>query len=81
MSKTITHEDWLTALLAAQAKNDKGWSSQEWARHMGVSVKTALERIRLASRKGWVVVGKRSITSLDGRQTYAPVYTIKEPRK
>ena len=80
MTATIRHEDWLAALLAAQAKNDGGLTSQEWAERMKCSHKTALERIRKANAKGWVTVGRRSIITLDGRQAYAPVYTIKQPR-
>ena len=79
-SPTIHADEWLSALLAAQAKNDGGLSAQEWAERMKCSHKTALERIRKANAQGWVTVGRRSITTLDGRQAYAPVYTIKQPR-
>lgn len=79
MTPTITHEDWLSALLAAQAKNDSGLTAGEWAERMKCSHKTALTYIKKAHAQGWVVVGKRSGYTLDGRQCYAPVYTIKKP--
>lgn len=79
-SPTIHADEWLSALLAAQAKNDAGSTAQEWASRLKCSHKTALEHIKKAHAKGWVIVGKRSSMSIDGRNTFTPVYTIKQPR-
>ena len=79
-SPTIHADEWLSALLAAQAKNDGGLTAMEWATRLKCSHKTALERIKQAHAKGWVAVGRRSSMSLDGRNTFTPVYTIKQPR-
>lgn len=79
VSPSIHADEWLSALLAAQAKNDGGQTAQEWAAQMKCSHKTALERIKQAAARGWVVVGRRSSMSIDGRNTFTPVYTIKKP--
>ena len=77
-SPTIHADEWLSALLSAQAKNDSGLTATEWADRMKCSPKTALAYIKKAAAKGWVVVGKRSAMTLDGRQCFSPVYTIKQ---
>ena len=79
VKKTTIHEDeWLAELLASQKHNDKGMTKWELAAAWGCSERTALTRIKLAARKGLLVVGFRTETRVDGVPCKVPVYTFRK---
>lgn len=79
MSETIQHEEWLAALIAAQAKNDNGLTSGEWSERLGFTNRRALEYLQRAAARGWVSVGRRTVYRIDGVPTTVPVYTVRQP--
>jgi hypothetical protein len=77
---TISVDEWLAELARLSARSDDGLTSMEWADKMGVSNSLALARLKEAQRAGWLRMGRRSTTSLDGKPTMTPVYQIIKPK-
>lgn len=75
----ISVTEWLVELARLSDRSDDGLTSEEWAEHMGVSVKTTLIRLAAANRAGWLRSGRRVIVRLDGVKSRAPVYRIVKP--
>ncbi len=80
MPERIDRSEWLAELSRLTAKSDDGLTARELAEAWGVSLRTTLERLRLAHRRGWVTVGRRTVGSMDGKQQPVPVYVVKAPR-
>lgn len=76
-----TADDWLTELARLSASNDKGHTSREWAKLIGVSKDTFQERLREAKALGWVRVGIRTGVDVAGRRRQDYVYWIEKPKK
>jgi hypothetical protein len=81
MAKPITTTEWLDELARLSARSDEGLTAAEWSEAMGVGTRTVLMRLQLAQKSGWLRVGKRTGTSLDGRVKVSPVYQIVRPMK
>jgi len=77
----IEPQAWIDALASASKKHDVGMSSNELAEVWGVTVKTAVDRIKRLHRMGWVKVGQRDGMSISGRRCVFPVYAIAAPTK
>ncbi len=80
MSGGITSTEWLAELQRLSERSDEGLTTLEWAEQMGVGLNCARQRLRAAQLSGWVIVGKRSTTRLDGKPTLIPVYRIVKPK-
>lgn len=77
----ITVDEWMAELAAlSPAKDDDGLTMAEWAAKLGVSVRVANMRLRLAMDAGILRRGERSFQRLDGRPCTIPVYRIEKPR-
>lgn len=80
MSKAVIREDeWLAELERLSRKNDAGQTAKEMAKATGQSVACILARLGMAKKMGWLTMGHRTETRLDGRPFPAPVYTIRKP--
>lgn len=80
-SRVPTADDWLTELARLSASNDKGHTSKEWAKMLGVCRDTFLARLGEAMELGWVRRGKRTGSDVEGRRRHDTVYWIEKPRK
>lgn len=76
----IPMEEWLAELQRLSMKSAKGLTAAEWAKQMDVSIHTARLRLKEAQVVGWLVVGRRSTISLDGKTATSPVYQIVRPK-
>lgn len=72
-------EEWLQELAAFSTRSDEGHSVAEIAENTGMSEPLVRRRLRDASRFGWVRVGRRSATAIDGKNTLVPVYIVANP--
>jgi hypothetical protein len=77
----ITESDWLDALAKLSLKSDAGFTSEEWADRMGVSIDSARAKLRQAFRLGWLVNGKRTDVAMNGRKCTRDVYRVVRPKK
>lgn len=71
--------EWLIELARVSNRSDEGMTSHEWADAMGVEQECALRRLKEAHKLGWLKVGRRRTTSLDGRPGLTPVYQVVRP--
>jgi len=80
---TIEKNDWLAEMerLTAKHKNDGGWTTREWAVKLGLSEKTAAERLRKIHDQGRLKLGHRSHIRMDGKPCLVPVYSIIPAKK
>ena len=80
MSTKITVNEWQQEIERVFAgRNDQGVSARELAAALGVSIRTAGDRIRALSAQGRLTVGWRDEPSvLPGRMKKVPVYRIKK---
>lgn len=83
MSKsTITTDEWLSELARLTTPKDgEGLTALEWGERLGLSTKSALIKLNQAHRKGWVKLGHRHATRLDGKPCFVPVYRVEKPKK
>ena len=79
MAEKISMTEWLDELARLSDRSDEGLTSEEWAREMGVEIHTARSRLKKAQEAGWLVVGRRRSSTLDGRPNLVPVYRIIKP--
>ena len=80
MGDRITTDEWLAELARLTAKSDDGLTSEELSEAWGLSDRTTMKRLRLAHKKGWVKVGRRTISRMDGKPMPVPVYTVTVPK-
>lgn len=76
----IALEEWLAEMQRLSARSDEGLTAMEWAAEMGVSHGLILQQLKLAQGKGWLKVGRRQTTTLDGKPHLSPVYQIVKPK-
>ena len=81
MGEPIRVDEWLAELARLTAKSDDGLTSEELSEAWGLSDRTTMKRLRLAHKKGWVKVGRRTIARMDGKPMPVPVYTVTVPKK
>lgn len=75
-------ENYLQLLeLLNRRTSDDGKTSREIAELLKVSVNRAAELLALAQAEGRLVVGRRQKTTIDGRKTTVPVYSITEGKE
>jgi hypothetical protein len=72
---------WLAEMVALGNRNDEGHTTKELAAALGASECAVLTRLQQARDLGRLVVGRRTITSLDGRKAQVPVYRVTAPPK
>lgn len=81
----ITSEEvaagWLQELARKSAHNDRGLTSKEWAKMLGVHRDTFLEQLGKANELGWVRRGMRTGEDVAGRRRQDYVYWIERPKK
>ena len=78
---TIAWDEWLTELEKAQSHSDEGNTAEEIADTLKCG-KTRVTRIlHMANKSGSLIVGKRFITTIDGRTVRVPVYKVKKGKK
>jgi predicted transcriptional regulator len=72
----IPLEAWLKELqtLTANSSNDDGFSAQEIADKLGMTVQTVRIKLRPLAKQGKIKVGRRADTRIDGRPCEVPVY-------
>ena len=73
--------EWLAEMVALGNRNDAGQSMAEMARALGLSSDLTRKRLRQANEMGRLVVGRRTVISLDGRRAQVPVYRVTAPPK
>jgi hypothetical protein len=77
MSATITRDEWLTELervMRQRRPQSGGMTSEELAQMWGCC--RAVARLRLQMLRGRLVVGRRSIPGIDGKDNSAPTYAL-----
>lgn len=72
----IALAEWLAEMQRLSARSDEGLTTEEWGAEMGLSKDYVLERLKKASRAGWLIVGRRVGENLIGKKCYTPVYQI-----
>lgn len=81
MAQGISTESWLQELERVSARNDGGSTVAELSARLGIGIQTVRGRIKRAMALGWVRVGRRMSTTIDGKPHPSPVYTIEAPAK
>jgi len=76
----ITNTEWLAELARLSNRSDEGLTCNEWAAETGMSKGNMRMRLKGAQEAGWLKVGRRRITALDGKQAMIPVYHIIKPK-
>lgn len=77
MSATISREDWLAELLAAQSAEVDGFTMDELADRLGRSKRTCEDLMRRWARAGRVeLAGRRKGLALNGVTCWTPVYRV-----
>lgn len=79
-AQKINTTEWLAELAKLSDRSDEGLTALEWAKEMGVEHECALRRLGKAREAGWLVVGRRRGTTIDGRPMLSPVYQIVKPK-
>jgi predicted ArsR family transcriptional regulator len=77
MADPIRVDEWLKALAELENRSAEGFTSEELAAATGVSVKTALARMRALIKAGRLRhAGRRRCVGVDGRPNFTPVYQM-----
>lgn len=77
MTDKISAAKWIEELeKLSQRSSDEGMTVGEWGEALGCGPRTARGRLGLAHRAGRLVVGRRSVTGIDGRRMLVPVYRV-----
>lgn len=76
----ITFDEWAAELERASrhVASDDGLTAEELCCHLAKSPGTVRRILKALHAEGRVVVGRRSIRTLDGRMLPVPVYKIKK---
>lgn len=81
MKAEIRADELLREFQRLSRRNDEGARAEEIADALGISTKLALKLIRSGIASGWVTVGRRSSTRVDGQPCKVPVYLIRNPER
>lgn len=79
--KDISYESWQSEIQKAMFKaGDEGMTAREISDILRLSVKTTLNRIKELHTSNKIIVGRRRVRSIDGREAWVPVYRLKGKR-
>lgn len=79
--EAIRVEEWMEELARLSQRSDEGQTFLELCEAVGKSERTVRGMLKKAHQLGYVRVGKRSSTTIDGKPSTVPVYSIVIPRK
>ena len=82
MSERITVEEWLAELERITRNEPEGMTVAEIADATGIAARKLRDRIRVGIKSGACrCVGRKSVTSIDGRVMPSPAYQFSRPSK
>lgn len=81
MADNISVAEWLKELEALSHRSDDGHTVAEIAENTGRSDRVIRQWLKDAARLGWLKVGRRSSTAIDGKGTMVPVYIVAKPER
>jgi hypothetical protein len=79
----ITHEELLAEIERIEGGQQDGATVTELVEQTGRSREVILGKLKIAAREGRLVVGRKSVRSIDGRPLWAPCYKVvkRQPAK
>ena len=80
MAAKIGQDEWLSELAKLSLKSDAGYTTEEWADRLGVSIDSTRRKLRQAFKLGWLLSGKRTDLAINGRKCDRDVYRIVKPK-
>ncbi len=78
MPPRIKQDEWLAELESAlQTRNDEGMTAKEIADRLHLNITSARKQLAAIAAQGRLIVGRRTITRIDGYRNTTPVYRIR----